>query len=69
MSPLTDCLLQVDTDLTLSALSDAAFQSQITRDLILEDTLHFLLPPHTHLDTHLSSETHQVTSALRQNSS
>ena len=55
-------LLQVDTDVTLSSLSDDTFERQITRDLILEDTLRLLLPTHTHLSlrTHLSSDTGQV---------
>lgn len=66
MSPLTACLPpQVDTSVALSALNDTAFQAQITRDHILEDTLHFLLPPpdthsDTHLDTQPSSQTQQV---------
>lgn len=60
---------QVDTSVVLSAVSDAAFQAQITRDHILEDTLHFLLPPpdthldtylDTHLDTHQDTQTYQV---------
>ena len=45
-------LLQVETDLTLSALSDETFDRQITKDLILEDTLRFLLSSHTHLSSH-----------------
>lgn len=44
-------LVQVDTDLTLSSLRDATFDRQITKDLILEDTLRFLLPTATHLPT------------------
>lgn len=55
-------VLQVDTDVTFLSLSDDTFDGQITKDLILEDTLHFLLLSHTHLSsethTHLSSETH-----------
>lgn len=50
---ITPVVVQVDVDLQFSALSDHTFEGQITKDLILEDTLHFLLPPHTHL----SSET------------
>lgn len=57
-------VIQVDTSVVLSALNDTAFQAQITRDHILEDTMHFLLPPpdthsDTHLDTQLSSQTQQ----------
>ncbi|TMS01103.1 Cadherin-like and PC-esterase domain-containing protein 1, partial [Larimichthys crocea] len=55
-------VIQVDTDVTFLSLSDDTFDGQITKDLILEDTLHFLLLSHTHLSsethTHLSSETH-----------
>ncbi|XP_034434182.1 cadherin-like and PC-esterase domain-containing protein 1 [Hippoglossus hippoglossus] len=47
----TPVVVQVDTDLTFSALRDDTFDGQVTKDLILEDTLHFL----SH--THLSSET------------
>lgn len=51
-------IVKVDTELTFSSLSDAAFERQITRDRILEDTLHFVLTSHTRLspDTHLSPE-------------
>uniref|UniRef100_A0A669F477 Cadherin like and PC-esterase domain containing 1 n=1 Tax=Oreochromis niloticus TaxID=8128 RepID=A0A669F477_ORENI len=50
--------VKVDTQLNVSGLSNDAFDQQITKDLILEDTLHFLLPPLSHLSshTHLSSE-------------
>uniref|UniRef100_A0A3B5B1U8 Cadherin like and PC-esterase domain containing 1 n=1 Tax=Stegastes partitus TaxID=144197 RepID=A0A3B5B1U8_9TELE len=50
-------VVQVNSDLTFSSLSDDTFEGQVTKDLILEDTLRFLLPPRTHLssDTHLSS--------------
>ncbi|XP_068162505.1 cadherin-like and PC-esterase domain-containing protein 1 isoform X2 [Antennarius striatus] len=40
---VTPVVVQVDPDLTLWSLSDP-FDRQITRDLILEDTLYFLLP-------------------------
>ncbi|XP_068611618.1 cadherin-like and PC-esterase domain-containing protein 1 [Brachionichthys hirsutus] len=46
---LTPVVIQVDTDLTFSSLSPDAFDRQITRDLVLEDTLRFLLPTNTHL--------------------
>ncbi|CAJ1054445.1 cadherin-like and PC-esterase domain-containing protein 1 [Xyrichtys novacula] len=46
-------VVQVDPDLQFSALSDDTFDRQITKDLILEDMLHFLLPS----ETHLSSDT------------
>lgn len=52
-SSLGVCLCQVDTDLTFSALRKDTFDGQVTKDLILEDTLHFLLTTHPHL----SSET------------
>ncbi|XP_070784756.1 cadherin-like and PC-esterase domain-containing protein 1 [Enoplosus armatus] len=54
---ITPVVVQVDADLTFSSLSDDTFGGQITKDLILEDTLRFLLPTHTHL----SSETHTPT--------
>lgn len=41
--------LQVTSDLVFPALTDDTFDRQITRELILEDTLHFLLNSHTHL--------------------
>jgi len=46
----------VDTELTFSVLSDDTFNRQITKDLILEDALNFLLLPLTHLssDTQVS---------------
>lgn len=50
---VTPVIVQVDTDLTFSALSDDTFDRQITKDLILEDSLHFLLSS----EMHLSSET------------
>ncbi|XP_076577866.1 cadherin-like and PC-esterase domain-containing protein 1 [Chaetodon auriga] len=55
---ITPVVVQVDTDLTFSPLKEDTFEGQITKDLILEDTLHFLLPTHTHLssETPLSSE-------------
>ncbi|KAI3366324.1 hypothetical protein L3Q82_000432 [Scortum barcoo] len=60
---ITPVVVQVETDLTFSSLRCNTFDGQITRDLILEDTLHFLLPPRTRLSsvTHLSSETHTPT--------
>ncbi|KAM7367453.1 hypothetical protein PAMP_015353 [Pampus punctatissimus] len=50
---ISPVIVQVDTDLTFSALSDDMFDRQITKDLILEDSLHFLLST----EMHLSSET------------
>ncbi|CAK6983151.1 cadherin-like and PC-esterase domain-containing protein 1 isoform X1 [Scomber scombrus] len=56
---ITPVIIQVDADLTFSALSGETFDQQITKDLILEDSLHFLLASQTHLsETHLSPETH-----------
>lgn len=57
-SSITPVVVQVNTKLTLSALSDDAFDRQITKDRIMEDTLHLLLPLRTHLSsyTHLSLE-------------
>ncbi|XP_037552036.1 cadherin-like and PC-esterase domain-containing protein 1 [Nematolebias whitei] len=57
---------QVDTELTFNALRDDKFTRQITKDHILEDTLHFLLRPTTHLssETLLSSETHLSSETL-----
>ncbi|XP_071358849.1 cadherin-like and PC-esterase domain-containing protein 1 isoform X2 [Trachinotus anak] len=49
-SSITPVVVQVDTDVTFSTLSKDTFDEQITKDLILEDTLHFLLT-HTHLST------------------
>ncbi|XP_061815663.1 cadherin-like and PC-esterase domain-containing protein 1 isoform X2 [Nerophis lumbriciformis] len=43
-------ITQVDAGLTLSALSDRHFDRQVTRDVILEDTLHFLLSSETQSD-------------------
>ncbi|KAK9526032.1 hypothetical protein VZT92_016691 [Zoarces viviparus] len=39
---ITPVIVQVETDLTFSSLSRDTFDGQITKDLILEDTLHFL---------------------------
>ncbi|KAK2859261.1 hypothetical protein Q5P01_003881 [Channa striata] len=49
----TPVIIQVDTGFTFSALRNNMFDGQITKDLILEDMLHFTLMP----QTHLSSET------------
>uniref|UniRef100_A0AAQ4Q135 Cadherin like and PC-esterase domain containing 1 n=1 Tax=Gasterosteus aculeatus aculeatus TaxID=481459 RepID=A0AAQ4Q135_GASAC len=46
---ITPVVVQVETDLTFSSLSRDSFEGQITKDLILEETLRFL---------HLSAETH-----------
>nr|XP_046234976.1 cadherin-like and PC-esterase domain-containing protein 1 isoform X2 [Scatophagus argus] len=46
---ITPVVVQVETDLTFSALNQDTFDGQITKDLILEDTLHFLLPARAHL--------------------
>ncbi|XP_073336316.1 cadherin-like and PC-esterase domain-containing protein 1 [Pagrus major] len=48
---VTPVVVQVETDLKFSALTDDTFDRQITKDLILEDTLHFLLSSHTHLSS------------------
>ncbi|XP_072234102.1 cadherin-like and PC-esterase domain-containing protein 1 [Leuresthes tenuis] len=48
---ITPIIVQVNTELTFSVLSDDAFSRQITKDLILEDALSFLLPPLTHLSS------------------
>ncbi|MEQ2210510.1 hypothetical protein XENOCAPTIV_014657, partial [Xenoophorus captivus] len=55
---ITPVVVQVDTEVTFTALSDT-FSRQIIKDLILEDSLLFLLPLPTHLppETHLSLET------------
>ncbi|MEQ2233686.1 hypothetical protein ILYODFUR_024275, partial [Ilyodon furcidens] len=55
---ITPVVVQVDTEVTFTALSDT-FSRQIIKDLILEDSLLFLLPLATHLppETHLSLET------------
>ncbi|TDG96441.1 hypothetical protein EPR50_G00228330, partial [Perca flavescens] len=47
-SSITPLVVQVETELTFSSLSGDTFDRQITKDGILEDTLHFLF---------LSSET------------
>nr|XP_057923412.1 cadherin-like and PC-esterase domain-containing protein 1 isoform X2 [Doryrhamphus excisus] len=47
---ITPLVTQVDAGLTLSALSDRDFDRQVTRDLILEDTLRFLLSSETQPD-------------------
>lgn len=41
---LLPIVVKIDTDLSFSGLSDPAFEGQIARELILEDTLRFLLP-------------------------
>ncbi|XP_029681365.1 cadherin-like and PC-esterase domain-containing protein 1 isoform X2 [Takifugu rubripes] len=46
---ITPEIVQVNTDLIFSGLTEDKFDRQITRDLILEDTLHFLLHSQTHL--------------------
>ncbi|XP_056132696.1 cadherin-like and PC-esterase domain-containing protein 1 [Lampris incognitus] len=43
---LRPVIFKVDTDLRFTGLKDAAIDGQIAREFILEDTLHFLLPPH-----------------------
>ncbi|XP_076020587.1 cadherin-like and PC-esterase domain-containing protein 1 [Genypterus blacodes] len=52
---LLPVIVKVDTDLTFMELKDMAFDAQITREVILEDTLNFLLPSHSGLD----SQTHK----------
>ncbi|XP_036005272.1 cadherin-like and PC-esterase domain-containing protein 1 isoform X2 [Fundulus heteroclitus] len=59
---ITPVIVQVDTELSLRALSDDSFSRQITKDRILEDTLRFLLP----LPTHLGPEAHLSLESLRQ---
>ena len=57
------------SDLTLSTLTDDLLDRRITEELILEDTLHFLLNSHTHLPlraedvglTHTRAHTHTHT--------
>ncbi|XP_041833792.1 cadherin-like and PC-esterase domain-containing protein 1 isoform X2 [Melanotaenia boesemani] len=44
-------VVQVDTEFTFSALRDEAFERQITKDRIMEDTLQFLLSPWAHLSS------------------
>ncbi|XP_015254892.1 PREDICTED: cadherin-like and PC-esterase domain-containing protein 1 isoform X2 [Cyprinodon variegatus] len=69
---ITPVVVQVDTKVT--SLSEDMFSRQITTDLVLEDSLQFLLPlptrlsPETHLspETRLSPETHLSLEALRQ---
>ncbi|XP_029902090.1 cadherin-like and PC-esterase domain-containing protein 1 isoform X2 [Myripristis murdjan] len=46
---LTPVVIKLDTDLRFAGLRDPAFDGQITKELILEDTLRFLLPPHSGL--------------------
>ncbi|XP_028250019.1 cadherin-like and PC-esterase domain-containing protein 1 isoform X2 [Parambassis ranga] len=41
---LTPVIVQVHTEFTFTALSEDTFDRQITKDLILDDTLRFLLP-------------------------
>ncbi|XP_060885482.1 cadherin-like and PC-esterase domain-containing protein 1 [Labrus mixtus] len=56
---VTPVVVQVDVDLNVSSLSDDTFDRQITTDLILEDTLHFLLSSHTHLSSETQTEGRQ----------
>ncbi|XP_030006780.1 cadherin-like and PC-esterase domain-containing protein 1 [Sphaeramia orbicularis] len=58
---ISPVIVQVDSDWTFSALSDESFDGQITKDLILEDTLHFLLMSHDHPSsiTQAKTETQQ----------
>ncbi|KAF7653264.1 hypothetical protein LDENG_00085140 [Lucifuga dentata] len=44
---LVPIVVKVETDLTFTELRDVAFDGQITKELILEDVLHFLLSSHT----------------------
>ncbi|XP_071400424.1 cadherin-like and PC-esterase domain-containing protein 1, partial [Centroberyx affinis] len=46
---LIPVVVKLDTDLRFTGLRDPAFDGQITKELILEDTLRFLLPPHSGL--------------------
>ncbi|XP_055087782.1 cadherin-like and PC-esterase domain-containing protein 1 [Periophthalmus magnuspinnatus] len=48
---LTPIIIQVDTDWTFSALNDKTFDQKITKDLMLEDMLHFLLKSPTLLSS------------------
>ncbi|XP_026182295.1 cadherin-like and PC-esterase domain-containing protein 1 isoform X2 [Mastacembelus armatus] len=50
---ITPAVVQVHTDFIFSAPTDDTFDEQITRDLIMGETLHVMLTSHTHL----SSET------------
>lgn len=45
---LTPTIIQVDTDWTFSTLSDDTFDRKITKDLMLEETLYFLLKSQSH---------------------
>lgn len=49
-SSITPKVVQVGMDVDVSALSDEDFEGQITKDLILEDALHFLSSSQPHLD-------------------
>uniref|UniRef100_A0A8C6UZZ7 Cadherin-like and PC-esterase domain containing 1 n=1 Tax=Neogobius melanostomus TaxID=47308 RepID=A0A8C6UZZ7_9GOBI len=49
--PLTLSIIQVDTDWTFSGLNDDTLDQEITKDLMLEDMLHFLLKPQTPLSS------------------
>ncbi|XP_035502590.1 cadherin-like and PC-esterase domain-containing protein 1 isoform X2 [Scophthalmus maximus] len=53
---VTPVIVQVDTDVTFSDRRDDTFDGQITKDLILEDTLNFLLTTHTHLSSGRQTE-------------
>ncbi|XP_022611548.1 cadherin-like and PC-esterase domain-containing protein 1 [Seriola dumerili] len=55
-SSITPVTVQVDTDVTFVSLSKDTFDRQITKDLILEDTLHFLLATHPHLSSEPETE-------------
>ncbi|XP_023808151.1 cadherin-like and PC-esterase domain-containing protein 1 isoform X1 [Oryzias latipes] len=48
---ISPVIVQVDTKLNFSSLSNTTFDRQITRDQILEDVLHFLLAPPTYLSS------------------
>ncbi|XP_069376137.1 cadherin-like and PC-esterase domain-containing protein 1 isoform X2 [Paralichthys olivaceus] len=54
---ITPVVIQVDTDLTFTALRDDTFDRQVTKDMILEDTLHFL--SHTHLSAETETDRRQ----------
>ncbi|KAG7496140.1 hypothetical protein JOB18_012898 [Solea senegalensis] len=56
---ITPEIIQVDTDLTFVSLRDDAFDGQIGRDVILEDTLHFLLGTQPHLSSEAETEAGQ----------
>ncbi|KAM9334858.1 cadherin-like and PC-esterase domain-containing protein 1 [Symphorus nematophorus] len=51
---ITPVVVKVETDLTFSSLRDDTFERQITKDLVLEDMLHFLLSS-SETETDLSS--------------